>query len=118
MIKMLFLLVCGHCLADTALQPEKMEIGKNRNRPIDPSRVPPGQKVLKLWWMWLGHHAFIHAGVVCLVTGSLLFGIIEVISHWVIDFLKCDNWYTPYEDQIFHLGIKVIYVILYIGGIK
>lgn len=118
MLKLFFLLIFGHCLADTSLQTEFMAKGKNRNRPVDLSRVPPGQKPIKLWWMWLTHHAIIQGGVVCIITGSLLFGVMETISHWVIDFYKCESKYSPYEDQAMHLLMKVFYIILLKGGVN
>lgn len=118
MIKMLFLLIASHCLADTALQTEFMAKGKNRNTPIDLSRVPPGQKPIKLWWMWLTHHAMIHGGLICLLTDSLLFGIIETLSHWIIDFFKCENKYNPFVDQILHVAIKIMFIVLIMSNIK
>lgn len=109
---MLFLLVFGHCLADTSLQTSFMAKGKNRNNPIDMSNVPLGQKPLNLWWMWLLHHSVIHGGIVYLITGSLSFGIAEVLSHWLIDYFKCENAYSPFEDQLLHLSMKVLYIVL------
>ena len=117
-LKLLFLLIFGHCLADTSLQTDFMAKGKNRHIPLDLTRVPKGQTPVKLWWMWLSHHSVIHGGIVFLITGSFLFAIIETISHWVIDFFKCENKYSPYEDQILHLGMKAIYILLIIRGIK
>jgi hypothetical protein len=111
-----FLLIVGHCLADTALQPTAMAIGKNRNRPIDPERVPPGQKPLNLWWMWLTHHSFIHGGVVFLITGSVFFGLYETYTHWMIDFFKCENKYSPLGDQLLHLVVKLIILTMVIGA--
>lgn len=113
MITMLLLLISGHCLADTALQPEKMEKGKNRNNPIDLSRVPKGQKPLKLWWMWLLHHSMIHGGIVYLITGNALCFVLEIVSHWVIDFFKCDNKYDPYVDQSLHIWMKTVYLLIF-----
>lgn len=117
-LKLFFLLVFGHCLADTALQPDRMGRGKSRHNPIDMNRVPVGQKPIHLWWMQLTHHSMIHGGIVCIITGSLLFGIIEVMGHWIIDFFKCESKYSPYGDQALHLGMKLIYILLTIGGIK
>jgi len=113
-IKMFFMLVFGHCLADTALQPDPMAKGKFRNREIDMSRVPKGQKPLNLWAMWLTHHAMIQGGMTALITRNVWIGMIEAISHWIIDFFKCENKYNPNIDQLLHLGMKVIYCVILI----
>jgi len=112
MIKILFLLLCGHSLADAALQPHSMAVGKRRSTPIDMSKVPKGQKPLRLWWMWLTHHSLIHGGIVCLITNNVWLGIVEFISHWIIDFFKAEGKYSPYEDQLLHIGMKVIYYVI------
>jgi hypothetical protein len=92
--------------------------GKSRHNPIDPARVPVGQKPLNLWVMQMTHHSLIQGMIVCIISGSLLYGIIEVISHWIIDFFKCESKYSPYGDQGLHILMKIIYVLLFIGGIK
>ncbi len=117
MIEWFFILLFGHCLADTSLQTSHMAKGKSRHNSIDVSRVPVGQKPMKLWYMWLTHHSMIHGGVVWLLTNNVYLGMIESISHWIIDFFKCDNKYNPIVDQLLHLGIKVIYCILITKGV-
>jgi len=119
----LFIFLAGHSLADTALQPDAMGRGKSRLRKIDISRVPPGQKPLNLWLMWLFHHAIIHGFFVTLITFTITqnlsfalnLGIIESISHIIIDFFKCEGKYNPYVDQALHLIVKLgfIFTILY-----
>ena len=91
--------------------------GKNRNAKIDLSRVPNGQKPIHLWAMWLTHHAMVHGLIVYLLTGIPLLGMIETLSHWAIDFGKCENWYNPYMDQFLHIGFKIMYVVLITKGI-
>lgn len=118
MLKTLFFLIVGHSLGDTALQPDRMGRGKSRHNPIDPNRVPVGQKPINLWWMQLTHHSLIHGGIVCVITGSLLFGVIEVVTHWVIDYYKCESKYSPYGDQALHLMMKLVYVMLIMWGLK
>lgn len=117
-LKLLFLLICGHSLADTALQPDRMGRGKSRHNPIDLSKVPVGQKPLNLWAMQLTHHSLIQGLVVCIITQSLLFGVMEVISHWIIDFFKCENKYNPYVDQSFHISMKIVYTLLITLGVR
>ena len=121
----LWLLIAGHCLTDTSLQPDAMAKGKNRNREIDWLRVPKGQKPMNLWIMHMCHHSMIHGlvtmSIIYFITRNFVFscilGIIEAISHWIIDFGKCDNWYSPIGDQLLHIGMKIWYVIT-IGVIK
>ena len=108
----IWILIAGHSLADTVFQPDAMGRGKNRNREIDLSRVPKGQKPLNLWPMWLTHHSLIHGLVVYLLTGKVFLGMIETCSHWIIDFGKCDNLYDPYMDQFLHIGVKVMYAMV------
>ena len=115
MIKLLFLLLCGHSLADAALQPQGMIVGKRRSNPIDMSKVPKGQTPLRLWWMWLTHHSLIHGGVVCLLTNNVYLGIVETITHWIIDFFKSEGKYSPYEDQALHIGMKIIYCLILVN---
>jgi hypothetical protein len=116
MIEWFFILLFGHCLADTTFQTQVMARGKNRNNPIDLTRVPVGQKPVRLWSMWLTHHSMIHGGVVWLLTSNVYLGMIEAISHWIIDFFKCDGKYSPNVDQSLHLIMKVFYCIFLLSN--
>ncbi len=117
MFSIFLLYVIGHCFADTSLQTDAMARGKSKHNPIDPNRVPKGQKPLKLWWHWLIHHSMIHGGIVIFITyflteninTSILFGWLEIISHGIIDYFKCENKYSPNEDQLLHLITKMFY---------
>jgi hypothetical protein len=114
-----FLYLFAHCIADTALQTDAMAKGKNKNREIDLSRVPKGQKAMNLWYMWLTHHSVIQAGCVFFVSYFLMrnlyisfaFAMIELFSHWIIDFNKCNNNLNPISDQLWHLVFKLIYTV-------
>ncbi len=117
-IQLLWLLIAGHCLADTALQPDVMAKGKRRQE-IDLSRVPKGQKPVNLRFFWMTHHAMIHGLIVCLITQNIYLGMAETILHWGIDYGKCENLYSPYGDQALHILTKVFYIIiLLIGGVN
>jgi len=107
----LFLLVIGHCVADTALQSAAMARGKSRHNPIDMGRVPKGQKPLNLWLHWLTHHALIHGGMVYLVTSRVDLALAETVLHWTIDFFKCENKFNPHVDQLLHIACKVVYAL-------
>ena len=113
-----WVLLAGHCLSDTSLQTNAMGGGKNRNKGIDYTRVPAGQKPLNLWYMWLTHHSCIHGLVVYLLTQNVYLGMIETLSHWIIDFFKCENKYGPHIDQMLHLLFKLGYAIYLTVGVR
>lgn len=106
-----FKLLCGHALADFALQSDTMAQRKNRNRPIDLKSIPPGAKPQPVWFYFLTAHALIHGGVVYLITGNAVLGIVESIFHWIIDFGKCENYYGINYDQCLHILCKVSYTL-------
>jgi hypothetical protein len=112
-IQLFYMLLLGHCLADFAFQSEVMGKGKNRNRV--PENVPPGQVVTAVWPYWLSAHAGIHAAMVLLITQSFWLSLFQFVSHWSIDFLKCDNKLTVHQDQFLHvatlLAISLLYVV-------
>ncbi len=106
-----FQLICGHALADFSLQSDDMAKGKNRNRPVDISKIPPGQKPMVIWPYWLTSHALIHGGMVGLITGNWWLGLAETLIHWAIDFAKCENWTGIHTDQALHVVCKALWVI-------
>ena len=87
-----------------------MAKGKNRNK--KPDYIPEGQKYIPCWGYWLTAHALIHAGAVLIITGSYLCAVLELASHWVIDFLKCDNITNPNTDQLLHCLMKLVYIAI------
>ena len=95
-------LCVGHVLCDFPLQGQFLADGKNHRNPI------PGFA----WQIMLFSHALIHAGMVSLVTGSLFLGMLELVLHMFIDFLKCEEKFGFATDQALHYGCKVLYVIL------
>ena len=104
-----FLLLCGHAVADFALQSDWMAKNKNRNNPS--TYLPPGQIYTPTWFYVLGAHGFIHGLAVYLVTGSVTFGVIETIGHFLIDFAKCESWTNPHQDQWMHFFMKLMYIV-------
>lgn len=100
---MLFKLLIAHALCDFSLQTPPMASGKNRhNKPKDDA-VPPGQKVVSIWFYWLGAHALIHAGGAWIATGRVEAAVAMLVSHFVIDAAKCENVTSPHSDQLLHL---------------
>jgi len=116
-IRIFFLLMVAHAVADFALQSDTMSKGKNRNK--KPDYIPAGQKYCACWPYWLGAHSLIAGGAVYAVTGLLSLGIFETVAHWIIDFLRCENLTTPHRDQFDHIVLRVCYAgIWYLGVIK
>lgn len=112
-LSMIFLLIIGHAVADYPLQIDAMAKGKNRNRPLDVSKIPPGQiPITTVWLYWLSAHALTHAGAVFLVTGNVFIAFLEFVCHWIIDFLKCDNYINIHQDQALHIGCKILWCII------
>jgi hypothetical protein len=103
MLKILFLLIAGHALADFPLQGDTMAVEKNRHT-NGKTGVP--------WFYWLTAHALIHGLSVALITGRVELGIAEAFAHWLIDFSKCEKWIGIHTDQALHLVCKVLWVYL------
>lgn len=112
----LFWLIAGHALGDFSLQSDAMAKGKNRNRDVS-HLVPPGQTLQKVWPFYLSAHALIMGSLVALATGSIVLGVCETITHWLIDFGKCDNRYGIYCDQAMHLTLKLVWFLIAITGV-
>ena len=108
MFGMFLKLLMAHALSDFSLQSDVMAKGKNRH---NITVAPKGQKYVPCWHYWMSAHALIHGGAVWLVTGSMTLGIIEVIAHWIIDFIKCEGITNPHQDQVMHIGLRIIYAI-------
>jgi len=105
-------LMFGHAIADFGLQSEAMAKFKNpKNKPT----APEGQKQVPVWWLWLGAHGLIHGTFVYLFTGVFSLGLMEVILHCMIDYLKIINMTNPYEDQALHIIWKVIYAVAWVA---
>ena len=105
---MFFALMIGHAVADYPLQGKFLAIRKNRHiKSIDYTGDSPGS----LWVYCLTAHALVHAGAVWIITGSALYGFIEFVLHWVIDFGKCEKWTNFHHDQGLHILCKAGYVL-------
>jgi len=106
MIDKLFLLFAGHFLADFPLQGEY--VAKMKSRHYVPEHIPQGQTPTSVWFYALTAHAFIHGLAVYLITQSLLWGTYQVITHWIIDFMKCENLLNPHQDQLLHYWMLIL----------
>lgn len=102
MFDLLFKLLIGHAIADfTGLQGDFIAKGKNHRKPLDD--IP--------FFLPLAAHALIHAGIVWYITNSKICMLAEFISHFVIDFLKCDDKISFEQDQFLHFLMKFLYWI-------
>lgn len=104
----LWLLICGHALADFPLQGDFLACGKNQTNPI------PGVP----WWQCLLAHSLIHGGTVTLITGSVGLGFIEFCVHATIDFQKCKGTFGYNVDQALHILTKLVLYYFYVHGWK
>jgi hypothetical protein len=105
-LELFFLLLAGHATADFVMQPEAMARGKNRHSDIHRVKSDGFPR----WYYWLSAHALVHGGMVYLITNSLLLGMIETVSHWVIDSAKSEGAINFHQDQGLHLSFKVGYL--------
>ncbi len=104
MIELFFYLLCGHAIADFALQSEAMAKGKNRHFMVN--TIPAGQRYTPCWFYWLAAHSLIHGFMVAEIMPSgyaWIYGAVAASLHFVIDFAKCENWTNPHIDQALHL---------------
>ncbi len=100
LLKTLTLLIAGHAVADYPLQGEFLAKAKNRFAPV------PGVP----WYQALGAHAVIHGGVVGIITGSIVLGLLETLSHMLIDDLKCGHRISYNSDQVLHVSCKFLWL--------
>lgn len=92
-----------HALADFPLQGPFLSEAKNKYKPV------PGFP----YQIALLNHCIIQAGFVWLATGSMFFGILELVLHWIIDSEKNKGTISVKTDQQLHLWCKVFYAILF-----
>jgi hypothetical protein len=124
-LRLLFLLLVGHSVADFALQNDFIATWKNpwlarprhavTGRPVGPSlpRALAGETV----WPWiLGSHALMQGAAVLLVTGSLALAIAETVAHALIDLGKCAGLFGFHADQALHVACKLLWWALWVGG--
>lgn len=102
----LFLLLSGHFLCDYPLQGDF--IGKFKNRNVNDKMNPP----FIPWWHLMTAHAFIHAGMVLVITNRIELVVAELFAHFIIDVLKCEGYTGINIDQALHIICKIIYVMI------
>lgn len=106
-----FAMAIGHVFGDYPLQGSFLAMGKNRN--LDASVLFGGSKAPKdLWVHTLTAHCMVHSGIVWMITGSGLLALIELVLHWITDFIRCDKKISYNTDQFIHFACKLLYAIL------
>lgn len=104
-------MIIGHMFGDYPLQGEFLANGKNRH--FDSAKLfggTPGPPFL--WVHALTAHSLIQSGIVWLITGSPFLALIEFILHWIIDFVRCEQWISYGADQALHAACKIVYAFL------
>lgn len=101
-IAMLAALIGAHAVCDYPLQGDFLARAKNRFAPI------PGVP----WFQALGAHASIHGLAVGIVTGIWWLGLLEAVSHFIIDDLKCSGRLSFNGDQAAHVVCKLAWVAI------
>tara|TARA_B100001250_G_C19345591_1_gene591010 strand:+ start:245 stop:532 length:288 start_codon:yes stop_codon:yes gene_type:complete len=91
----------GHFVCDFTLQNERMAIEKVK-----------GKDITLNWKWWLISHSCTHGLAVTLITSNVFLGLMEIILHWIIDWLKGKNYYSLTIDQILHITCKLTWTII------
>ncbi len=104
-LQILFALIIAHVLFDYPLQGDFLAKYKNRHYKSD-EPTPP-----LLWAHCLTAHSLMHAGAVWAITGSFIIGLIELVLHWIIDFIKCEGITNIHSDQALHILCRIGYVV-------
>lgn len=103
----LFLLACGHAVADYALQSDFIAQAKNHKTELG-----------KMFWKHvLPAHALIHGLAVYLATGMAWLGIAETIIHAATDYAKSDGRISLNTDQLIHYGCKIMWAVIFVMSI-
>ncbi len=109
-------MIMGHALGDYPLQGAFLASCKNRHSDssgfFTRAEVPEG-----LWIHALTGHALIQAGIVWLITGSVAVTLIELVIHWITDFVRCESWISFTADQTIHVGCKILFAVLLVCGV-
>ena len=104
-LQILFALIIAHVLFDYPLQGDFLAKHKNRHYKGEGETTP------LLWAHCLTAHSLMHAGAVWAITGSFVIGLVELVLHWIIDFVKCEGITNIHTDQLLHILCRVGYVI-------
>jgi len=109
-IPALFFAFCiGHALGDFPLQ------GSFLAKTKDPNNKEYKEVDSHFGWLFsLLSHCLIHAGIVWIITSSIIFAFLELVLHFAIDYCKprCKISYS--KDQCLHYLTKVFYCVCFL----
>lgn len=111
-LKLFYLFAIFHALADYPLQGQFLALGKHRSKWVDEKG-----RAKHTWMYCLLVHSLIQSAGVWLVSGSIVFALIEFGLHLAIDFGKSRAKYGLLVDQSLHYLCKALYVVLIWQGI-
>lgn len=101
MLEVLFLLLISHAVCDYALQSDFIAQAKNRHTAIGK----------QMWQFVLPAHGLIHAGGVYVVTNSIGASVFQLITHVIIDYMKCDDRISFNVDQLMHIVVMGVIAV-------
>lgn len=91
-------LLCAHFLLDFGIQGDF--VAKYKARIVDDKD--------NVFWKWvLTAHAASHTLPVLILTQSVILGLVMFVSHFIIDFLKCEKKLNFNQDQTLHILIII-----------
>lgn len=98
---MLFTLMFAHFLGDFAFQNDFVAKAKN-----------PKLSSKEIWPIVMLAHCMIHAGMVLIITRSLMAAMVVLVLHYIVDYYKCMGLFgTRYAfaiDQGLHIGLIAV----------
>jgi hypothetical protein len=105
-IELFFKLLIGHAVADYALQPPNIALGKNRHAgpPKEYNEAIHGKRQ-PIWVMVMAAHTLIHAGAVWVITADPVLAFWQFLTHYAIDTMKCERWFNVWIDQALHVAV-------------
>ncbi len=103
---LLFTLLGGHFFLDYAGQGQFLSEAKN------PTKALPGVP----WTLSMFSHSMTHGAFVAYITQIWWLGLIELVSHFIIDTAKCTTKYISFTlDQMTHVAFKIAYLLFIIA---
>ena len=103
-LQLLVTLVLFHFLLDFAIQGDF--VAQNKGRKLLNGNPNPN------WYIILTAHSAAHALPVWILTNSYLGLSIVFITHFLIDFTKCEGKLTFLQDQMLHIIVLLVTVLI------
>ncbi len=111
MFERIILMLFAHAVGDAALQTQWMATYKHANSPFHAH----GKEYPHFWIFVLASHALTCGAMVYLFSGGLIWiGVIEAVSHFIVDYGSTHRWWNFGIDQGLHLLTKILLVLIWI----